>query len=188
MEWPDGGAKLTSFAERALCRRAAAADGSHAGRGDGLGRRYRKARTLSPGRLRKQMSELVIESVQGLRQLLLHGIDGVRGEWSLVTSNVKRMSSLCSAIGVARGLLRKNESESDPYRASCGQIRANCPSIPDFATGNDTPNRPEIRVRRHLASDINVPSCGSLNRQQRSRSQGSILSPRLWIDTIVATA
>jgi len=51
--------------------------------------------------LRKHTPEPVfgiIKSVLGFRQFLLRGIEGVRGEWSLVTMawNVKRMFALCS--------------------------------------------------------------------------------------------
>ncbi len=49
--------------------------------------------------LRKQTPEPVfgvIKSVLGFRQFLLRGLDGVRGEWSLVTMawNLKRMFAL----------------------------------------------------------------------------------------------
>ncbi len=52
--------------------------------------------------LRKQIPEPVfgiIKSVIGFRQFLLRGIDGVRGEWSLVTMswNMKRLFALCPA-------------------------------------------------------------------------------------------
>jgi len=52
--------------------------------------------------LRKQIPEPVfgiIKSVMGFRQFLLRGIDGVRGEWSLVTMswNMKRLFALCPA-------------------------------------------------------------------------------------------
>jgi transposase len=52
--------------------------------------------------LRKQIPEPVfgiIKSVMGFRQFLLRGIDGVRGEWSLVTMawNMKRLFTLCPA-------------------------------------------------------------------------------------------
>jgi transposase len=52
--------------------------------------------------LRKQIPEPVfgiIKSVMGFRQFLLRGIDGVRGEWSLVTMawNTKRLFALCPA-------------------------------------------------------------------------------------------
>jgi transposase len=52
--------------------------------------------------LRKQMPEPVfgiIKSVMGFRQFLLRGLDGVRGEWSLVTMawNMKRLFILCPA-------------------------------------------------------------------------------------------
>jgi hypothetical protein len=41
----------------------------------------------------------IIKSVMGFRQFLLRGIDGVRGEWSLVTMswNMKRLFALCPA-------------------------------------------------------------------------------------------
>ena len=53
--------------------------------------------------LRKQTPEPVfgiIKSVLGFRQFLLHGLDKVRGEWSLVTMawNIKRMFALAGAI------------------------------------------------------------------------------------------
>jgi hypothetical protein len=53
--------------------------------------------------LRKQIPEPVfgiIKSVMGFRQFLLRGIDGVRGEWSLVTMawNMKRLFALCPAV------------------------------------------------------------------------------------------
>ncbi|HET6237954.1 MAG TPA: transposase, partial [Acetobacteraceae bacterium] len=52
--------------------------------------------------LRKHIPEPVfgiIKSVIGFRQFLLRGIDGVRGEWSLVTMswNMKRLFALCPA-------------------------------------------------------------------------------------------
>jgi Transposase domain (DUF772)/Transposase DDE domain len=52
--------------------------------------------------LRKQIPEPVfgiIKSVMGFRQFLLRGIEGVRGEWSLVTMawNLKRLFALCPA-------------------------------------------------------------------------------------------
>ena len=52
--------------------------------------------------LRKQIPEPVfgiIKSVMGFRQFLLRGIDGGRGEWSLVTMswNMKRLFALCPA-------------------------------------------------------------------------------------------
>jgi hypothetical protein len=52
--------------------------------------------------LRKQIPEPVfgiIKSVMGFRQFLLRGIDGVRGEWSLVTMSwyMKRLFALCPA-------------------------------------------------------------------------------------------
>ena len=58
--------------------------------------------------LRKQMPEAVfgiIKSVMGFRKFLLRGIDGVHGEWSLVTMawNMKRMYALTPAeCAVAR--------------------------------------------------------------------------------------
>jgi hypothetical protein len=53
--------------------------------------------------LRKQTPEPVfgiIKSVLGFRQFSLHGLDKVRGEWSLVTMewNMKRMFALSFAI------------------------------------------------------------------------------------------
>jgi transposase len=53
--------------------------------------------------LRKQIPEPVfgiIKSVMGFRQFLLRGIDGVRGEWSLVTMawNMKRLFALGLAV------------------------------------------------------------------------------------------
>jgi hypothetical protein len=53
--------------------------------------------------LRKQTPEPVfgiIKSVLGFRQFLLRGLDGVRGEWKLVTMawNLKRMFALQSTI------------------------------------------------------------------------------------------
>jgi transposase len=53
--------------------------------------------------LRKQIPEPVfgiIKSVMGFRQFLLRGIDGVRGEWSLVTMawNMKRLFALSPAV------------------------------------------------------------------------------------------
>ncbi len=52
--------------------------------------------------LRKQIPEPVfgiVKSVLASRQFLLHGLDKVRGEWSLVTMawNVKRMFVLVGA-------------------------------------------------------------------------------------------
>jgi hypothetical protein len=52
--------------------------------------------------LRKQIPEPmfgIIKSVMGFRQFLLRGIDGVRGEWSMVTMswNMKRLFALCPA-------------------------------------------------------------------------------------------
>jgi Transposase DDE domain len=47
--------------------------------------------------LRKQTPEPVfgiIKSVMGFRQFLLRGLDCVRGEWSLVTWNIKRIYAL----------------------------------------------------------------------------------------------
>ena len=42
----------------------------------------------------------IIKSVMGFRQFLLRGIEGVRGEWSLVTMawNLKRMFALSPAV------------------------------------------------------------------------------------------
>lgn len=53
--------------------------------------------------LRKQIPEPVfgiIKSVLGFRQFLLRGIEGVRGEWSLVAMawNMKRLFALCPAV------------------------------------------------------------------------------------------
>jgi hypothetical protein len=53
--------------------------------------------------LRKHTPEPVfgiIKSVLGFRQFLLRGLEGVRGEWKLVTMawNLKRMFALASAI------------------------------------------------------------------------------------------
>lgn len=53
--------------------------------------------------LRKQIPEPVfgiIKSVMGFRQFLLRGIDGVQGEWSLVTMawNMKRLFARCPAV------------------------------------------------------------------------------------------
>ena len=53
--------------------------------------------------LRKQIPEPVfgiIKSVMGFRQFLLRGIEGVRGEWSLVAMawNMKRLFALCPAV------------------------------------------------------------------------------------------
>ncbi len=52
--------------------------------------------------LRKQIPEPVfgiIKSVMGFRQILLRGLDAVRGEWNLVTMawSIKRLFVLCPA-------------------------------------------------------------------------------------------
>ena len=83
----------------ALCRGAARAGQSDAGRGHGHRLKTPEGRKLYAQR--KHTPEPVfgiIKSVLGFRQFLLRGLDKVRGEWNLVTMawNLKRMFALAA--------------------------------------------------------------------------------------------
>ena len=87
----------SSIPGRALCRAAARAGKSDAGRSHGASPgNARRQEALRPAQSTPEPVFGIIKSVLGFRQFLLRGLDNVRGEWSLVTMawNMKRMFAL----------------------------------------------------------------------------------------------